>query len=581
MSIYSELTLLFKLSQQINEIKEYENPDENDIDNIKELSVKFIDSCINISSITAKSEDEEFMRKSFLYSNYKLLKWILNNHCSKIKQNALENFLINLKNENSFLKEDSNELIDTKEETINNELNINDINKINVENENNIKKIMDIHSTIDLIQKNDEKYEDKENKEIINNSINNQNSNNIDENQIKENNVDNLEEVEEEDEEEEEEDDISELENDKNVIEEKKENSNFFLNIEENKIIINNNIDNNIINNINEEKEEEEEDKINEERNKEEIEEIKDSLIIEENKKFDDEKIILEKENKLKEMTNKTIKEYFEIFYSDNNKKEKFNDIYMNTKDLIDNYDKFELKTKEKIITFISIIFPFCSKEQKKNLSKINVEDENIKKFLFQTLLFFEEKYKLYEILTLIPTKNTKKTERLEIMNNLFIKSESELFALFQFLIIYKALNTKKDKNEKTFDNRFYMIDFYFISFKIYYILSYYKLYPSIRDNILIIYKRMLFIKKFYSSAFTKKIEEPYIISKINKFENEYKEYSIDKIINEIFDEEEKIINDKVIEYIKHFYKINDDNECDLLYYSGCKKTFREYEFKI
>ena len=395
------------------------------------------------------------------------------------------------------------------------------------------------------------------------------------ENQIKENNIDNLEEEEEYEEEEEDDDDISELKNDKKIIV-KKEESNFFLNNEEKNIVINNkdNIDN-IDNNINEEKEEEVY-KNNKERN-EGIEEVKDSLIIDENKKFDDEKIIREKENKLKEMTNKTIIDYFEIFYSDNNEKEKFNDIYMNTKDLIDNYDKFESKIKEKILTFICIIFPFCTKEQKKNLSKINIEDENIKKFLLQTLLFFEEKYKLYKILILIPTKNTKKTERLEIKNDLLIKLDSDLFALYQFMIIYRSLNTKKEKNKKTFDNRFYMIDFYFISSKIYYILSHYKLYPNISDDILFISKRMLFIKKFYSSAFTKKIEEPYIISMINKFENEYKEYSINQIINEIFDKEEKIINDNVIKYIKHFYKIND--ESDLLYYSN-NKLFKKMKIK-
>ena len=288
--------------------------------------------------------------------------------------------------------------------------------------------------------------------------------------------------------------------------------------------------------------------------------------INEENEKLDIKGKIKEKENKFNELTNKTLKEYLELFYSEENGNENFNDLYMNLKELMNFYDKFESKIKEKILTFLCIIFPFCSYKQKENLSQINIE-EKIKIYLSNTLLYFEGENKLYNLLISIPSKKDKKTSILEINRNLSINSESELFTLYQFFVIYTSLNSKKERNLKTFDGKFYLREFYFISFKIYFILSHQELYPCISGNILSIFKRLLFIKKFYSSAFTKKIEVPYIISQINIFEEKYKEYGLDQIKNELFEEDELNINNKVIGYVKYFYKIDEILEYNLLYY--------------
>ena len=106
--IYSKLPLLFKLSQELNELKEYIELDGNDIDNIKELADNFINNCIDITNITIETDDENFMVKSFLNSNFDLLDWIFKNYCPIKKRNYLQNLLHELQNENDDLNYDLN-----------------------------------------------------------------------------------------------------------------------------------------------------------------------------------------------------------------------------------------------------------------------------------------------------------------------------------------------------------------------------------------------------------------------------------------------------------------------------------------
>ena len=591
--IYSKLPLLFKLSQELNEFKEYIELDGNDIDNIKELADNFINNCIDITNITIETDDENFMVKSFLNSNFDLLDWIFKNYCPIKKRNYLQNLLHELQNENDDLNYDLNII-----NQMNNDKQNFDKNEINIENN---KKLKDSHDTVKLIEENDEKYKNQDiNKKSISDDdfSNNNFSNSIYDKQtyevdysnniiIEEKENKKEEEDEEYEEEEEEDDDDDEINNNINNSNNKnksendieKENNNNIINhkeennkINDNKLLIsnekndksyNNDIknENNIINN--EENEEEDE---NEE--------------YDDNEEIEKEKIIQEKRlNELNNITNKTIKEHFELFISDNNGNKNFNNIFMTLKSLKNDYNKFEQNIKEKILTLLCTIYPFCSSDQKRILKDINIKDENIRIFLYKTLLYFEEDNNLYKILACIPSK---KSEPFELKNNLKIDSKAYLIALYQFLVIYKSFNLKEDKSGKTFDKKYFMKKFYFISFKIYFILSNVDLYHFISKDILEIYEQLLFIKKFYSSAFIKKIQEPFIISQIKKFKEEFKKYSLNslnELKEELFDENEKIIIQEIFKTMKHFYKIDEKKGYDLLKYSN-NKNFMEIDLK-
>ena len=135
MSIYSELSVLFKLAEKLDELRE--NPDEEDKDDIEELALKFFESCRIILSVTANTEDEEFMRESFLNSHYNLLDWIKNNYCPKNEQNLLENLLCNLRKKNLDNIEKNDDDINIKNKEKNN-LELNDIEDIEIQNDSKI-----------------------------------------------------------------------------------------------------------------------------------------------------------------------------------------------------------------------------------------------------------------------------------------------------------------------------------------------------------------------------------------------------------------------------------------------------------
>ena len=578
MSIYSELSVLFKLAEKLDELRE--NPDEEDKDDIEELALKFFESCRIILSVTANTEDEEFMRESFLNSHYNLLDWIKNNYCPKNEQNLLENLLCNLRKKNldNIEKNDDDINIKNKEEK---NLELNDIEDIEIQND--LKISDNFYNTINLITNNYQKNYDNikdSNKKInsdldYNSSTNISNpskiiqNKNINNNINKENNDQEDEYIDEE--EEEEEDDNNEIEEQKQLN--IKEDKNEINNDEENKEIFENNLMNEnyeIIYNDNEEKIFTNEEEVKKENLDKEEEE--NNIINESEEESNDENKIFEKENKLNEITSKSIIEYFQLFKSGNNQNENFNNIYMALKDLIKYYNKFTNKIKEKLLTFICVIFPFCSYNQKENLSIININDENIKVYLFKTLLYFEdfeENKKLYDLLSSIPSKKIKNPN---FKKDLTIKSESELIILYTILTIFKSLNSREEKIDKISTEK---IDF--LSFKIYFILSHQGLYPCISENISNLFERLLFTKNFYSKAFSMKLEEPYITLQINQFKDEYNKLSLEQIRDELFDEDKRNVYNKVIKSVNHFYEINDITESDLLYYSN-NKVFDNYK---
>ena len=578
MSIYSELSVLFKLAEKLDELRE--NPDEEDKDDIEELALKFFESCRIILSVTANTEDEEFMRESFLNSHYNLLDWIKNNYCPKNEQNLLENLLCNLRKKNLDNIEENDDDINIKNKEEKN-LELNDIEDIEIQNDSKISD--NFYNTINLITNNYQKNYDNikdSNKKInsdldYNSSTNISNpskiiqNKNINNNINKENNDQEDEYIDEE--EEEEEDDNNEIEEQKQLN--IKEDKNEINNDEENKEIFENNLMNEnyeIIYNDNEEKIFTNEEEVKEENLDKEEEE--NNIINESEEELNDENKIFEKENKLNEITSKSIIEYFQLFKSGNYENENFNNIYMTVKDLIKYYDKFRNKIKEKLLTFICIIFPFCSYNQKEYLSIININDENIKVYLFKTLLYFEdfeENKKLYDLLSSIPSKKIKNPN---FKKDLTIKSESELIILYTILTIFKSLNSREEKIDKISTEK---IDF--LSFKIYFILSHQGLYPCISENISNLFERLLFTKNFYSKAFSMKLEEPYITLQINQFKDEYKKLSLEQIRDELFDEDERNVYNKVIKSVNHFYEINDITESDLLYYSN-NKVFDNYK---
>ena len=572
MSIYSNLTTLFKLAEKLGEYKEFQYLDEDDIDNIKYLADIFIKTCNNILSITCKTEDEKSMRKIFFKTNYDLLIWLTKNYCQMIDRNYLENLLINLEKEKFYkidIPDNINNIKDVEEN-----FKFNDIlgKEQSINNESELKMSKNTFNQINFIENN---YQDNNKNDININqsdfSVHNVSTNitepikfnqDLSNKNIKKEHNEEKEDDNEEEEEEEEEDDDEDFNNKEfvqkkeEIIENNKINENFKneeinqkeYNNDENELfgINNNNLE--INENIEEEPEEENEGEEN--------------LI--------NEKDIKEKENLLNEITRKTIIEYFQIFNSQKDQNQNFNNIYMSAKDLIDYYDKFDAKIKEKLITFICAIYPFCSEKQKENLSEININDEKIKVFLSQTLLYFKGNKNLYDLLISMPSKKSKRMNQEIIRKNLLINSESDLFALYQIYDIYKSIYLKKEEIEKIFFEKFSLKNIFgFIPFKIIFILSHHILYPCISENILSIFERFLFIKKFYSKAFLYKIEEPYIISQINQFKEEFKELTLDEIIKKLFDEEEINIYNKTIKYVKHFYKTNNTIEYDLLYYSN------------
>ena len=583
MSIYSELSAMFKLAEKLDELREY--PDDEDKEDIEEFASKFFDGCMTILSITANTEDEEFMRQSFLNSHYNLLDWIKNNYCSKNKQNLLENLLCNIgkKNlDNIYMNDD----INLKKEEKNYEFNDLEEKEENIEIQKDSKISDDIYNTINLINNNYQKNYDNSkdiNKKInsdldYNSSTNISNPSKIIQNKnIKNNNINNENNDKEdeyfEEEEEEEEDDNNEIEEQKQLN--IKEDKNEIINDEENKEIFENNLMNEnyeIIYNDNEEKIFTNEEVVKEENFDKEEEE--NDNINEGEEESNDENKIFEKENKLNEITSKSIIEYFQLFKYENNENENFNNIYMTVKDLIKYYDKFTNKIKEKLLTFICVIFPFCSYNQKENLSIININNENIKVYLFKTLLYFEdfeENKKLYDLLSSIPSKKVKNPN---FKKDLTIKSESELIILYTILTIFKYLNSREEKIDKISTEK---IDF--LSFKIYFILSHQGLYPCISENISNIFERLLFIKNFYSKAFSMKLEEPYITLQINQLKDEYNKLSLEQIRDKLFDEDERNIYNQVIKSVNHFYEINDITESDLLYYSN-NKIFDNYKIE-
>ena len=633
MSIYSELSILFKIAQQLNEIKYLEDEEEEKA----ELAKEFIDNCNNLFSLTNNTEDEEFMRNIFLKNNLDLIQWLKdNNYYDEKTYNYLDNLLKNLKenrNDNNNFEEEEedeeNKIEDNKNSNNNNILNSNDSsiyiimqnNKLNNSNNNllqnniyNNNQFNNINNNIIVNNNNNNNFENN-----YNNNINSKNNENV--KKINLNKIENEEEEDEDEGEEEEEEEIEENDNNNDDNDNDNNNNNnndLFINKEEeiknNKKQINiiqekNNLNNNIseskeqfkVNNLNYIKNNNEED--NEEEEEENKFQNNNNYNHNNNNENDDDNSSSDSNNgKIEDAIDKflviPIKELFIQFHKKENHGKVFNNLYIQLNDIKQKFDKLDEKYKNKLITLICIIFPFCSLDQKKNLCDININKE-LEIYLSETLLYFDDKNNLYkyitDILKNIPNINKKKTQNFnfeKIGKNLFLDSKNELFMLYQFLIVYKAFGSKNDKNKATFDNRYFLKNFYFISFKIYFILTHQEYYSCISENILDVYEKLLFIKKFYTKSLINKLKKPYIISKLKnngqKDEIKYKydnfilgdKNNIENIdIKELFDEDEYQLNKEVFKVISHFYKVDENNGLELLKYSNQIIYGKNYNF--
>ena len=645
MSIYSELSYLFKLAEELKEIRYQDDAEEE----TKELCKEFNEKYSVLIGKTADGDDQIFMRDGFREINKDLIDWS-KNYCNQNIINNIENFENNLEiNPNN---NNDSYIINNMLNNMNNDKNKNQ--KFREEDKINIKQSND--SSINLI-KNNYMNNISENT-CYNNNINNNNMiNNSKEYKISNNNIMNnnymrennnmdedYEESEEEEEEEEEDennedindDDINDILDEEEGEEEEKEEvkveyenqeKDDSFNIFENKInnIIDNSInnkdsininiknDNNNYFNIDEESDDSGKNKISKiiesyNSNKKNS----DSESNEENSNSDSE--VGKKESEIDDFLKAPIKDWFKSLIKEGDNT-KFNSKYIELNELIKNKDKMKREYKNKIITLMCIIFPFCTMDQKRHIhdSNIDEENENLELYLHETLLYFDEidnneKYKkLTEILNNIPKKyiKEKKNYNLDIIfdKNLFLNSKEELMLLYQFLVIYKSFGAKSKKNAKTFDGRFYLTHFYFLSFKIYFILTHQELYPCITNEIFDIFEKLLFMKIFYKNALTHKLEKPYIFSKMKskkmkgdgKEEKEKKqiEYKYNNFIlgepkdiniEELFDKDELELNEEVIRTLKYFYKIDKNKGIDLLYFSNnpeLDKNKNQYNFII
>ena len=678
MSIYNDISILFKLAQEINEIKEIEK-EEKDDEEKKELAEKFIRYIINIFNTTNTTDDEIFIRDTFIQNNINIISWLKqNNYIDERTISFFDNLQANFKNDkdiNEIILENNN--INNKNEIIYDDNNyeiINDENDKFLSNksslyliEQNYKKNNKKEEENNIMNPNlQNKFDIKENNINFNNLINNNLNNQINNINIKnqDNNINNeninmqkddkeeLNEEEEEYEEEEEKEEYEEEEENKEEEEEEDEeesdekNDNNNNNSKDKEKNNNNKINKNSNNgSINEEEEEEKDNDENyylnnEEKNNISINNINENISKNDNYNnnkinsiiYDDENFEIiennneikndeekkdnknnknfssesdsesslsnsengEKEHEIDDLLRIPIKDLFYEYHNKNNKENSFNDIFNRLKDLTNNIQSQNKKYKNKLITLVCILFPFFSMDQKKHLyNEIIIEDNNLEVYLKKTLLYYDEENQMYKnftnILSNIPKKNDKKFKnkneknKLILERNLFLNSneeEKELFFLYQFLIVYKIFGSKNGENIKTFDDKYYLKDFYFIAFKIYFILTHQEYYKYISENFLDIYERLLFMKKFYKQGLVNKVEKPYIISKIKNIKKEdnklgyiYNGYNLgeykDINIDDLFDKDELELNEEIIKTIKYFYKIDEDKGINLLQYSN------------
>ena len=659
MSIYSELSYLFKLAEELKEIRSQDDVEEE----TKELCKEFNEKYIDLISQTYDGDDQIFMRDGFIEIYKDLIKWS-KDHCNQNVNNKIEIYEDNLKNNPSNsndytninmlnnIKNDQNQnkkfqeedkfnikqsnnsslnLIENNyknnisENSHNNNINIYNINnhsnEFKINNNNNINNnICDkndfLKQNLNLnnnnIRENNNMYEDSEDGD----EEEEEEDDDDDEENKDDNDDDNIYEIEEETEEEEEEEvkvEYQNLEKDdsfnsiENNINNKNDNN---INIEDGINIKN---DNNNFVNIDEESDDSGKNKISKIiSNLNSNKKNSDSESNEENSDSDSE--VGKKESDIDDFLKTPIKDFFKSLIKEGDNS-KFNSKYVELIELIKNKDKMKREYKDKIITLMCIIFPFCTMDQKRHIHDSNIdEDENekLELYLHETLLYFDEidnneKYKkITEILNNIPKKyqKEKKNYNLDTIfdKNLFLNSKEELLLLYQFLVIYKSFGAKNVKNTKTFDGRFYLSHFYFLSFKIYFILTHQELYPCITNEIFDIFEKLLFMKIFYKNALTHKLEKPYIISKMKskkmegdekvktKIEYKYKYNNFilgepkDINIEELFDKDELELNEEVIRALKYFYKIDKDKGIDLLYFSNnpeLDKNKNQYNFII
>ena len=586
--IYSELSELFKLSEVLNKIKDGELK-ENEVEKNRFIQ-DFINNIINLFSVTNKTEDEEFARIYFLKKNNNLFNWIKGQNFNLQKENYFENLISNLYKSNNNKNNDNNNFDNNKsdnkfkDEEKSNDISIDIMESINVKKKNNnqfnsinnmgISKNSD--NNINNNKKNKENYIN--NKELYKNYFKDETNNINNKTIVKENknetkNMGNYL-IENDYQEGDEEENEEEEDNSNSYISENNKNKERKILNNEYKGNMNNNKEKNKIENYQNEKSDDSENG---------------------NYSFSDSKIG-EIEYEIDNLLDCSIKEYINnIRENNNNNINNFNNLYVKINKIAQNMDLLNDKYKDKITTLICAIFPLCSIEQKKNLSKINL-DNDLKIYLEQTLLYFDgenEDYKNFtNLLSDIP-KAKKSKKQLDVNRNLSLNSKNEIFILYQFLIIYKIFGSKNGNKKNSFDDGFYLKDFYFISFKIYFLLVHQEYFTAISDNFLDIYEKLLFMKEFYSKVITNKLDNKLFLITKNmqnkKKENICKRYEFNKyilgeekclIIEKLFEKDEIELNEEVIKIIKYFYKIDEDKGLELLNYSSNRDLDeRKYNF--
>ena len=251
------------------------------------------------------------------------------------------------------------------------------------------------------------------------------------------------------------------------------------------------------------------------------------------------------------------------------------------------NKAKFEKKSiyLNKLITLMCSVFPFLKKNQKEQLLKINFEDKTIN-YLKNTLLLndYEEKKPM-----VVLCNDIEKIK--EIMDVIFIESSNQkinIYIAYQLILLYKVVYKNYHKNVKL----------KLLSFKIKFILSNYALLQITSEEFTNIYKDLLFMKTFYNTIYSNKIENKFIIKGINdknkniiygdkNFEMNYFVYAD---IDILFDQNENEIYKKIMDIddgvISHFYRINRLNIGNLIdlssfYIKNKRNHFMDHIFSL
>ena len=249
----------------------------------------------------------------------------------------------------------------------------------------------------------------------------------------------------------------------------------------------------------------------------------------------------------------------------------------------INNNTEIKEYYSNQVVTIICSLFPFLTKNQKEELLKLNLEKEKMN-YLKNNILLFNTKEineidKLCtDILFLNINEKEKKEKLKEIANNIFNFSPYQkinIYYIYKLILLYKIVFGDNDKFIKT----------KLIEFKLHFILSNYIIFDINSDEIVNIYKDLLFMKEFYSTIYFKKIQVQNLINVTdyknikygdeNFLINKNKYIDIDNLFEKIENEAYHKIMDQSGGILSHFYKITDSNIKEIIDYSS---YFRKHD---